>query len=144
LLYFVHRDSIRFRAPLQIHPPRLWRQTPQMRAGNQDRKWVELRSLAEQAPLIREKRRPRNLCQLSRNQKKEAGKVRKVRLQATVDRVDTVRQCRRRGSSPLLTFYRHRDTLNYLEQARRAQRAGWLVKITGGMNHQARKNAGSS
>ncbi|MBA3704262.1 MAG: SWF/SNF helicase family protein, partial [Rubrobacteraceae bacterium] len=42
----------------------------------------------------------------------------------------------------LIVFTEHKDTLNYLERKLVALRGeGWLVKITGGMNRQARKNA---
>jgi superfamily II DNA or RNA helicase len=42
----------------------------------------------------------------------------------------------------LIIFTEHRDTLDYLERKLTAlQGEGWLVKITGGMNRQARKSA---
>ena len=42
----------------------------------------------------------------------------------------------------LIVFTEHKDTLNYLERKLVALRGeGWLVKITGGMNRQARKAA---
>ncbi len=42
----------------------------------------------------------------------------------------------------LIVFTEHKDTLNYLERKLAALRGeGWLVKITGSMNRQARKNA---
>ena len=42
----------------------------------------------------------------------------------------------------LIVFTEHKDTLNYLERKLTAlQGEGWLVRITGGMNRQARKAA---
>lgn len=42
----------------------------------------------------------------------------------------------------LIVFTEHKDTLNYLERKLTALRGeDWLVKITGGMNRKARKNA---
>ena len=82
-----------------------------LRNGNQDRKWRELRDLLQ-------------------NRYLGIG-----RESALVSGAET-------PSRKLIVFTEHKDTLNYLERKLVALRGdGWLVKITGGMNRQARKNA---
>ncbi|MBA3637228.1 MAG: DUF3883 domain-containing protein, partial [Rubrobacteraceae bacterium] len=83
-------------------------QARSQRAGNQDRKWVELANLV---------------------QNRHLGIGRTLGNGASTPR-------------KLIVFTEHKDTLNYLERKLVTLRGeGWLVKITGGTNRQARKAA---
>ena len=86
-------------------------QARRLRSGNQDHKWGQLRDLLQ-------------------NRHLGIGNHRVSRASA--------------GEVPrkLIVFTEHKDTLNYLERKLMALGGeDWLVKITGGMNRQARRNA---
>ncbi|MBA3424614.1 MAG: DUF3883 domain-containing protein [Rubrobacter sp.] len=86
-------------------------QARKLRTGNQDRKWGELRDLL---------------------QNRHLGIGHRGVSGTGIER--TPRK--------LIVFTEHKDTLNYLEHKLTALGGDdWLVKITGGMNRQARKNA---
>jgi len=86
-------------------------QARKLRNGSGDRKWVELRDLIQNKHL-----------RIGRESVPGNGAETPLRK--------------------LIVFTEHKDTLNYLERKLVALRGeGWLVKITGGMNRRARKNA---
>ncbi len=86
-------------------------QARRLRTGNQDRKWIELRDLLQNAHL-------------------------------GIGRESVSGNGTQSAPRKLIVFTEHKDTLNYLEQKLVVLRGeGWLVRITGGMNRQARKHA---
>src|SRR5215211_5822767 len=140
-------------------------QARKQRAGNQDRKWVELANLiqnkhlgighpvdAEDLNALSDRERPK----LSKSQRRKLHRYEKIPAQyrnAGSSFEDMLRDQKTllpdqtsgdEGPHPrkLIVFTEHKDTLNYLERKLVALRGeGWLVKITGGMNRQARKAA---
>jgi len=140
-------------------------QARKQRAGNQDRKWVEIANLIQNKHLgigrsveARDFNAPPGgeRPKLSRNQRRKLHRYGKIPAQyrnagssfedVLQDQKTLLPDQPTGDADPhprrLIVFTEHKDTLNYLERKLVALRGeGWLVKITGSMNRQARKAA---
>jgi hypothetical protein len=139
-------------------------QARKQRIGNQDRKWVELANLIQnkhlgigrevpserskqstggQPPTL-SKRQRRNLWRYGHIPApyKDSGLSVEEILAHQGILVPEGQDDEGRHPRKLIVFTEHKDTLDYLERKLVALRGQvWLVKITGGMNRQARKAA---
>ncbi|MDP9437980.1 MAG: DEAD/DEAH box helicase, partial [Actinomycetota bacterium] len=117
-------------------------QARRMRNGNQDRKWVELANLVQNKHLGIG-RSAGHEQPLSKSQRRKLVRYGGQGYEPDASSRDEEDLDPGSGSPrKLIVFTEHKDTLNYLERKLVALRGeGWLVKITGGMNRQARKAA---